>query len=132
VYSIETSWGDSTGRRNTLIKDVAMKAHKRASDRCTRSKLRSPEHPPGCQRKNVFRFWQAIACGRSSEEAAIDAGVSATVGARWFRGAGGMPPTHVSPPAKPTMGRYQTFSEREDIAIEVAKGTGITGQIRLP
>ena len=36
-----------------------------------------------------------------------------------------MPPTHVSPSAKPTIGRYLTFPEREDIAIEVAKGTGI-------
>ena len=107
-----------------------MKAHKRASDRCTRSKLRSPGHPPGWQRENVCRFWQAIACGRSSEEAAMDAGVSAPVGARWFRGAGGMPPTHVSPSAKPTTGRYLTFSEREDIAIEVAKGTGINAIAR--
>ncbi|MDP3781396.1 MAG: IS30 family transposase [Sphingopyxis sp.] len=102
-----------------------MKAHKRASDRCTRRKLRSPGHPPGWQRENVCRFWQAIAYGRSSEDAATDAGVSAPVGVRWFRGAGGMPPTHLSPSTKPTVGRYLTFPEREDIAIEVAKGTGI-------
>lgn len=101
-----------------------MKAHKRASDRCTRSKLRSPGHPPGWQRDNVCRFWQAIACGKSSEDAAMDAGVSTPVGVRWFRGAGGMPPTHVSPAATPTIGRYLTFPEREDIAIEVARGTG--------
>ena len=107
-----------------------MKAHKRASDRCTRSKLRSPGHPPGWQRENVCGFWHAIACGRSSEDAAMDAGVSAPVGARWFRGAGGMPPTHLSPSAKQTMGRYLIFPEREDIAIEVAKGTGINAIAR--
>ena len=107
-----------------------MKVHKRASDRCTRSKLRSPGHPPGWRRDNVCRFWQAIACGRSSEDAAMDAGVSAPVGVRWFRGAGGMPPTHVSPSAKPTIGRYLTFPEREDIAIEVARGAGINAIAR--
>ena len=53
------------------------------------------------------------------------AGISAPVGARWYRGAGGMPPTHVSPSATPTTGRYLTFPEREDIAIEVARGTGV-------
>jgi IS30 family transposase len=107
-----------------------MKAHKRASDRCTRSKLRSPGHPPGWQRENACRFWQAIAYGRSTEDAAMDAGVSAPAGVRWFRGAGGMPPTHVSPSAKPTGGRYLTFSDREDIAIEVAKGAGINAIAR--
>jgi IS30 family transposase len=107
-----------------------MKAHKRASDRCTRRKLRSPGHPPGWQRENVCHFWQAIAHGRSSEDAALDAGVSPPVGVRWFRGAGGMPPTHLSPSAQPPIGRYLTFPEREDIAIEVAKGTGINAIAR--
>ena len=107
-----------------------MKVHKRASDRCTRSKLRSSGHPPGWRRDNVCRFWHAIACGRSSEDAAMDAGVSAPVGVRWFRGAGGMPPTHVSPSAKPIIGRYLTLPEREEIAIEVAKGTGINAIAR--
>ncbi len=36
-----------------------------------------------------------------------------------------MPPTHLAPSAKPKIGRYLTFSEREDIAIELAKGGGI-------
>jgi hypothetical protein len=107
-----------------------MKAHKRASDRCTRRKLRSPGHPPGWQRENVCRFWQAIAHGRSSEDAASDAGVSSPVGVRWFRGAGGMPPTHLSPSAQLPIGRYLIFREREDIAIEVAKGTGINAIAR--
>ena len=59
-----------------------MKVYKRASDQCTRRKLRSPGHPPGWQRDNLCRFWQAIASGRASEDAAADAGVSAPVGVR--------------------------------------------------
>jgi IS30 family transposase len=102
-----------------------MKAGERASHRCTRARLRSPGHPPGWQRENVRRFWQAVAAGRTSEVAALEAGVSAPVGARWYRSAGGMPPTHLAPSAKPIIGRYLTFPEREEIAIELAKGSGI-------
>lgn len=102
-----------------------MMVHKRASDRCTRQKERSPGRPPAWQREERVRFWQAIASGRSSQEAALDAGVSAPLGPRWFRSAGGMPPTHLAPWAKPRTGRYLSFREREDIALELAKGTGI-------
>jgi IS30 family transposase len=102
-----------------------MTVHQRASDRCTRKKLGSPGRPPAWQRENRFRFWQAIALGRSSEEAALDAGISTPLGPRWFRSAGGMPPTHLAPWAKPPSGRYLSFREREDIALELAKGIGI-------
>ncbi|WP_210164790.1 IS30 family transposase [Rhizobium leguminosarum] len=102
-----------------------MTVHKRASDRCTREKDRSPGRPPAWQREERVLFWQAIALGRSSEEAALDVGVSAPLGPRWFRSAGGMPPTHLAPWAKPRTERYLTFREREDIALELAKGTGI-------
>lgn len=51
--------------------------------------------------------------------------MSAPVGARWYRRAGGMPPTHLASSAKPIAGRYLTFAEREDIAVELAKGSGI-------
>ena len=102
-----------------------MKPKNRRSHRCTRSKLCSPGRPPVWQRENLCRFWQAIASGRTSEDAGVDAGVSAPVGVRWFRRAGGMPPTQLAPSAKPMRGRYLTFQEREDIALELAKGTGI-------
>jgi IS30 family transposase len=102
-----------------------MKVPQRASDRCTRNKVRSPGRPPVWQRENICRFWQAIASGRSSEGAAMDAGVSVPVGVRWFRTAGGMAPTRLAPSAKQTTERYLTFLEREEIAIELAKGTGI-------
>src|ERR1700683_235222 len=102
-----------------------MKSKNRRSHRCTRTKLCSPGRPPGWQRENPCRFWKAIASGRTSEDAGVDAGVSAPVGVRWFRKAGGMPPTHLAPSAKPISGRFLTFEEREDIALELAKGSGI-------
>lgn len=98
-----------------------MRVRKRVTDRCTREKARSPGRPSAWQREERGRFWQAIALGRSSEEAALDAGASAPLGPRWFREAGGMPPTHMALWAKPRTGRYLSFSEREDIAIELAK-----------
>src|SRR4029450_3595561 len=63
--------------------------------------------------------------GRSSEDAAVDAGVSPVVGVRWFRRAGGMPPTHFSQSSKPPSGRYLSFAEREEIAILRAQGRGV-------
>lgn len=102
-----------------------MSVRKRASGRSTRSKVRSPGRPPAWQREHRCRFWHAIALGRSSEEAALDAGISAPLGPRWFRQAGGMPPTHLAPRAKVPSGRYLCFREREDIALELAKGVGI-------
>jgi hypothetical protein len=68
---------DSSGRRNTIKLEVAMTVHKRASDRCTREKDRSPGRPPAWQREERVLFRQAIVSGRSSEEAALDVGVSA-------------------------------------------------------
>jgi IS30 family transposase len=87
--------------------------------------MRSPGRPPVWQSESLCRFWQAVAVGRTIEDAARDAGVSAPVGVRWFRGAGGMPPTHLAPSAKSTSGRYLRFPEREEIAIELSKGIGI-------
>ena len=66
----------------------------------------------------------AIAAGRSSEDAAGVANVSPAVGARWFREAGGMPPTIFAPASKPPCGRYLSFGEREEIAILRAQGCG--------
>lgn len=70
-------------------------------------------------------FWTAIALGRSSEDAAVEAGASPSVGVRWFRRAGGMPPTHLSRSSKPLSGRYLSFAEREEIAIMRAQGHGV-------
>lgn len=98
-----------------------MNGYRQASDRSTRP----PGRLPKAQRENCRRFWTAIASGRSSEDAAIDAGVSPVVGVRWFRRAGGMPPTHFSQSSKPPSGRYLSFAEREEIAILRAQGHGV-------
>jgi len=76
------------------------------------------------RREDRRRFWAAIAAGRASEAAAADAGVSPAVGARWFRQAGGMPPSHLSR-SRPTSGRSLSFAEREELALLRAQGHGV-------
>jgi IS30 family transposase len=71
------------------------------------------------------RFWAFIAEGRSSEAAAVEAGVSPAVGVRWFREAGGMPPAALAPSARPSSGRYLSLAEREEIALCRAQGQGV-------
>src|SRR3954454_11052720 len=115
----------SSGRRNTLREEVAMTVRKRRSDRSGRGALPSPGRPFVARREHHRQFWAAIAAGRSSEDAAVGAGVSPAVGARWFRRAGGMPPSHLAPAAKPLSGRYLSFAEREEIAIWRAQGHGV-------
>ena len=57
----------------------------------------------------------------SSEDAAVQAGVSAAVAVRWFREGGGMPSVTLAAPA----GRYLSFAEREEIAILHAQQAGV-------
>ena len=102
-----------------------MTVRRRRSDRSGRSKLHSPGRPDSARREELVRFWAAIATGRSSEDAARDAGVSPPVGSRWFRRPGGMPPSHLSQSAKPLSGRYLSFEEREEIALLRAQGRGL-------
>ena len=70
-------------------------------------------------------FWALIAKGLSSEDAAMNVGVSPPVGFRWFRTAGGIAPSHLSPSCKPSSGRYLSFVEREEIALLRAEGFGV-------
>ena len=58
----------------------------------------------------------------SSEDAALEAGVSQPVGTRWFRKAGGMPPAMFRSSAKPLSGRYLSLTEREEIALLRVQG----------
>jgi IS30 family transposase len=67
----------------------------------------------------------SIAAGLSSEDAAAGAGVSQAVGTRWFREAGGMPPSALGPSSKPPSGRYLSFAEREELAILHAQSGGV-------
>ena len=93
--------------------------------RIGRAKMRSPGRPPVVHRAERRPFWQAIANGCSSEEAAQAAGVSQAVGTRWFRECGGMPPSHLSPSSPPATGRYLSLVEREQIALLRAQGLGV-------
>ena len=86
-----------------------------------RGRMRSPGRPSGAQREDRVRFWEGIAGGVSSEDAAGVAGVSPAVGSRWFRQAGGMPPICLGS----VSGRYLSFAEREEIAILHAQGVGV-------
>lgn len=85
-----------------------------------RPAMRSPGKPP--IRRDVERaFWVKIAEGLSSEDAAIECGVSGPVGSRWFRERGGMPTIELSAPS----GRYLSFEEREEIAVLREQGRGV-------
>lgn len=93
--------------------------------RIGRAKMRSPGRPPVLHRAQRRPFWQAIADGHSSEEAAQIAGVSQAVGTRWFREYGGMPPSHLSSSSPPPTGRYLSLVEREEIALLRVQGNGV-------
>ena len=99
-------------------------AGRRRSDRALRAKLRSPGRPPVARQEHRRRFWAFIAAGLSSEDAAMEVGVSQPVGFRWFRQAGGMAPSHLLS-SKPLSGRYLSFAEREEIALWRAQGLGM-------
>ena len=107
-----------------------MNTRRRRSDRPGRGALRSPGRPSVARREDRRRFWAAIAAGRASEDAAVDAGVSPAVGVRWFRQAGGMPPSHLSRSSKPLSGRSLSFTEREELALWRAQGHGVRGIAR--
>ena len=102
-----------------------MNTRRRRSDRPGRGALRPPGRPSVARREDRRRFWAAIAAGRASEDAAVDAGVSPAVGVRWFRQAGGMPPSHLSRSSKPLSGRSLSFTEREELALLRAQGHGV-------
>ena len=118
-------WADSSGRRNTSLMEVAMTTGKRRSDQAGRAKLTSLGRPPVARREHVRHFRALIAGGLSSEAAAVHAGMSPPVGARWLRSSGGMPPSHFAELAPPGSCRYLSFAEREEIAVLRAQGIGI-------
>ena len=99
-----------------------MNIRKRRSDRSGRVRLFSPGRPPVAGREERRRFWAAIAAGTASEDAAVGVGVPQAVGTRWFRKAGGMPPSMFGLSAKPLCGRYLSFAEREEIALLRVQG----------
>jgi IS30 family transposase len=102
-----------------------MGTRRRRSDRAGRGVLRSPGRPSVARREDRLRFWAAIAAGVASEDAAVHAGASPAVGVRWFREAGGMPPSQLSRSSRPPSGRYLSFAEREEVALLRARGHGV-------
>lgn len=88
-------------------------SRRRRSAGAGRGAMRSPGRPTVGRREHRTKFWEAIADGLSSEDAAVVAGISAPVGTKWFRENGGMPPRCLIP----LSGRYLSFVEREEIAI---------------
>jgi IS30 family transposase len=97
---------------------------KRAQTRAVwamRGKMWSPGRPSTARREDRVRFWEAIARGVPSDDAAAVAGVSSAVGCRWFREGGGMPSLDLSPPSD----RYLSFKEREEIAILRVQDHGV-------
>ncbi len=95
-----------------------MKVVSRRSPRSGRAPSPSPGRPSATGRDEQNRFWKAIATGQSSEDAALEAGLSQPVGSRLFRKAGGMPPAMFRSSGKPLSGRYLSLAEREEIARE--------------
>jgi IS30 family transposase len=85
-----------------------------------RGKLASPGRPPVARRDDWVLFWEAIAAGVRTVEAARLVEVSPIVGSRWFRETGGM-----NPRLGPLSGRYLSFGEREEIALLRAQGHGV-------
>jgi len=86
-----------------------------------RGQMPSPGRPSVAWREDRVRFWAAIATGVLTDDASQAAGVSAPVGYRWFRHAGG-----VNPQLSTTVsGRYLSFVERENIALLRAQGHGV-------
>ncbi len=79
-----------------------MPRRSRAIDRAAAAGTRSGGRPSAGRREHRVRFWGAIARGASSENAAMEAGVLPSIGVRWFREGGGMPPLTLAP----VSGRY--------------------------
>ena len=92
-----------------------------AAERTGRAPMLSPGRPQINQRPAKRAFWQCIAEGSQSEDAARACGVSQPLGTRWFREAGGMPPMTLAPPS----GRYLSFPEREEVALLRAQQCGV-------
>ena len=98
-----------------------MPRRNRALDRAAAAGTRGVGRPPAGRREHRVRFWAAIARGASSFDASVEAGVLPSVGVRWFRKGGGMPPLGLAP----VSGRYLSFAEREEIAVLLAGGCGV-------
>jgi IS30 family transposase len=109
------------GRPRLQLPQVPAGARRQwAADRAMRAPMRSPGRPEP-SRKVQRDFWRLIASGLTTVQATEGIGVSAPVGIRWFRHAGGIPPLSLDEPT----GRYLSFVEREEIALLNAQNHGV-------
>jgi hypothetical protein len=97
-----------------------MGARRPRSGMAGRLPMRSPGRPPVARREHRQRFWEAIAHGLSSEDAAVVCGYrrrwGAVVPAGW---------RHAITSLAPLSGRYLWFTEREEITVLKAQGCGV-------
>jgi transposase, IS30 family len=73
---------------------------------------------PAMSREFERAFWRLIGRGWQTHAAAVEVGVSANTGERWFGQAGGMCPVSLAEPS----GRYLSLAERETIDLCWAEG----------
>ena len=97
------------------------KEKRRIQEQTGRSATRSQGRPEVNQRLTKQAFWEHIAAGLQSENAALACGVSQPLGPRWFRQAGGIAPTNLGS----TSGRHLSFAEREQISLLHAQQLGV-------
>ena len=98
-----------------------MPRRNRAWNRAAAAGTRWGGHPPAGRREHRVRFWEAIARGASSENAATEAGLLPSIGVRWFRKGGGMPPLTLAPVGhvpRVGVGRGRTESAGLGVGIE--------------
>jgi len=74
------------------------------------------------RRDQLRLFWQLIAEGASTDEAARRVGVSDTTGLRWFHKGGGMAPLSL---VEPVRSRTLTITEREQILAGISANKSI-------
>ena len=103
------------------VEELRMPRRSRALDRAAAAGTRSGGRPPAGRREHRVRFWEAIARGASSENAAVEAGVLPSIGVRWFRKGGGMPPLTLAPVARALRPRVG--------AAAAARGQGLAREL---
>ena len=81
---------DSISRRNARARRRCDGLVVQVWGRAGRPVMRSPGRPPAGRLEHRQPCWGAIARGLSSEDAAVEVGVSAAVGLRWLREGGGL------------------------------------------
>ena len=111
--------GRQSGWTATAGRPAVRKRNRQKDIRVYRGQIPSPGRPSVAWRADRVRFWAAIARGAKTEEACVEAGVSAPVGFSWFRHAGG-----VNPLLPPTVtGRYSLSPNERTLRSSTPKNS---------